>query len=69
MTAWREIRHQVIDRIREVGSSSKRQQKSKSKNRKGITPQQTVAIIASIVIILTALGGLGLIFNVFAQPR
>lgn len=85
MTAWKEIRHQVLDRIRNGVRSIGRQQqllhrvtvdnKSKSKKerskrrKKEITPQEMVAIIASIMIIIMAYGGLGLVFNVFAQPR
>ena len=69
MTAWKEIRHQVRDRIRKTGSSSnKLQSKSKSKSTKGITPQQ-IALIASIIIIIIAIGGLGLVYNVFAQNQ
>jgi hypothetical protein len=79
MTAWKEIRHQVLDRIKNGISSIGRQQRStthgKSKNKsrgsnrrkKEISPQEMVAIIASIVIIIMALGGLGLVYNVFAQ--
>ena len=70
MTAWKEIRHQVLDRIKKTGSSSnKLQRKSKSKSKKGITPQQSIALIASIVIIIIAIGGLGIVYNVFAQNQ
>ena len=70
MTAWKEIRHQVLDRIKKTGSSSnKLQRKSKSKSKKGITPQQSIALIASIVIIIIAIGGLGIAYNVFAQNQ
>ena len=59
MTAWKEIRHQVLDRIKKTGSSSnKLQHKSKSKSKKWITPQQSIALIASIIIIIIAIGGL-----------
>ena len=69
MTAWKEIRHQVRDRIIKTGSSSnKLQSKSKSKSKKEITPQQ-IALIASIIIIIIAIGGLGLVYNVFAQNQ
>ena len=79
MTAWKEIRHQVLDRIKNGISSIGRQRRSttsgKSKNnskgnnrgKKEISPQEMVAIIGSVVIIITALGGLGLVYNVFAQ--
>ena len=67
MTAWKEIRHQVRDRIRKTGSSSNKLQ-SKSKSKKEITPQQ-IALIASIIIIIIAIGGLGLVYNVFAQNQ
>ena len=59
MTAWKEIRHQVLDRIKKVGiSSNKLQRKSKSKSKKGKTPQQSIALIASIIIIIISIGGL-----------
>ena len=67
MTAWKEIRHEVLDRIRKTGSSSNKLQ-SKSKSKKEITPQQ-IALIASIIIIIIAIGGLGLVYNVFAQNQ
>jgi hypothetical protein len=57
ITAWREIRHQVLDRIKKTGSSSNKLQR-KSKSEKGITPQQSIALIASIIIIIIAIGGL-----------
>ncbi len=70
MTAWKEIKHQVLDRIKKTGSSSnKLQLKSKSKRKKGITPQQSIALIASIIIIIIAIGGLGIVYNVFAQNQ
>ena len=61
MTAWKEIRHEVLDRIKKTGSSSNKLQhksKSKSKSKKGITPQQSIALIASIIIIIISIGGL-----------
>ena len=59
ITAWKEIRHQVLDSIKKTGSSSnKLQRKSKSKSKKGITPQQSIALIASIIIIIISIGGL-----------
>lgn len=76
MTNWKEIRHQVQYRIRNVVRSrgkSKPQQESevkgmsKRKNKKEITPQEAVALTASIIIIIMALGGIGLVYNVFAQ--
>jgi hypothetical protein len=67
MTAWKEIRHQVLDLIKKTGSSSnKLQSKSKSKSKKVITPQQSIALIASIIVIIITIGGLGLVYNVFA---
>ncbi len=39
---------------------------SKNKSNKVLTPQQSVALIASIIIIIIAFGGLGLVYNVFA---
>jgi polyferredoxin len=39
--------------------------KSKKRNKK-VTPEQGLAIIGSVIIILMALGGLSLVFNVFA---
>lgn len=68
MTAKKEIRHQVLDSIRKMGISKKWWPKRENKNRKEITPQQMVAIIASIVIILIALGGLSLVYKVFGEP-
>jgi hypothetical protein len=69
MTAWREIRHQVLDRIKKTGSSNnKLQRKSKSKSKK-VSPQQSIALIASIIIIIIAIGGLSLVYNVFAQNQ
>ncbi len=47
----------------DVGSN-KLQRKNKSN--KVLTPQQSVALIASIIIIIIAFGGLGLVYNVFA---
>ncbi len=45
----------------------KSRSKSKKRNKK-VTPEQGLAIIGSVIIILMALGGLSLVFNVFAQP-
>lgn len=70
MTNWKEIRHKVQYR---VGGKSRSQEKSevkgkdKHKNKKEITPQESVALTASIIIILMALGGIGLVYNVLAQ--
>ena len=47
----------------DVGSN-KLQRKNKSN--KVLTPQQSVALIASIIIIIIGFGGLGLVYNVFA---
>ncbi|MPZ06427.1 MAG: hypothetical protein GEU26_08425 [Nitrososphaeraceae archaeon] len=41
--------------------------KIEGKNKKELSSLQMFAVIASIIIILIALGGLGLVFNVFAQ--
>ena len=41
--------------------------KIKGKNKKELSSLQMLVVIASIIIILIALGGLGLVFNVFAQ--
>jgi hypothetical protein len=70
MTVWETIRHKLLDLTRKVRINRKRQfrRKSKSQRPSEITPQQSVALIASIVIILMALGGLGLVYNVFAHP-
>lgn len=76
MTKWNKIRDRVQVRIRNVVRSrgnSKPQQKSevrgqsKRKNKKVITPQEAVALTASIIIIIMALGGIGPVYNVFAQ--
>ncbi|MGH9974663.1 MAG: PsbP-related protein [Nitrososphaeraceae archaeon] len=68
MTAWKENRHQVLDRIKKTGGSSNKLQ-HKSKSKKGITPPQSIALIASIIIIIIAIGGLGIVYNVFAQNQ
>jgi hypothetical protein len=49
-----------------TGSSckSRRKGRGKSKSKKEITPQEAVALIASIIIIILAFGGL--VYNVFA---
>ncbi len=60
MTVWREIRHQVLDRIKKTGSNNnKLQRKSKSKSKK-VSPQ-SIALIASIIVIIMAIGGLSLV--------
>lgn len=48
----------------DVGSSKLQ---CKNKSNKVLTPQQSVALIASIIIIIIAFGGLGLVYNVFAR--
>lgn len=53
-------KHQALIRVR-------RQPKSRSEN--VIAPQQTIVIAGSIVGILMVLGGLGLVYNVFAQSQ
>jgi hypothetical protein len=58
MTAWREIRHKVLDRIKKTGSSNNKLQ-SKSKSKK-VSPQ-SIALIASIIVIIIAIGGLSLV--------
>jgi len=68
MTAWREIRLKVLDRIKKTSSSNiKLQRKSKSKSKK-VSPQ-SIALIASIIVIIIAIGGLSLVYNVFAQNQ
>jgi hypothetical protein len=72
MNDWKEIRHRALDRIRKVGNSGskfQRKSKDKSKSKKEITPQQAVALIGSIIIILIAFGGIGLVYIVFAQNQ
>jgi hypothetical protein len=62
--------HQVQDRIMNLVSSSSSKSKGEDKSKrkkKEITPVEAVALIASIVIITMALGGIGLVYNVFAQ--
>ena len=76
MTNWKGIRHQVLDRIRNI-AEEERARVSRSKRVKlkvkvsarirEITPQEAVVLTASIIIIIMALGGIGLIYNVFAQ--
>ncbi len=68
MTAWREIRLKVLDRIKKTSSSNiKLQRKSKGKSKK-VSPQ-SIALIASIIVIIIAIGGLSLVYNVFAQNQ
>jgi hypothetical protein len=76
VTNWKGIRHQIQDRRRNIVRSSgniksqhksKGKGKSKRKNKKEITPQEAVALIGSIIVIIMALGGIGLIYNVFAR--
>jgi hypothetical protein len=77
MTDWKAIREQVLNRIRKgigrrqeqkrLSTVEKNRKKSKSKNRKVLNPQEIISIVSSIIIILIALGGIGLIFDVFAQ--
>ena len=62
MTAWREIRHQILNRIKKIGSSNTLQRKSKSSSKK-VSPQ-SIALIASIIVIIIAIGGLSLVYNV-----
>ena len=63
MTAWREIRLQVLDRIKKIDSSNNTlQRKSKSSSKK-VSPQ-SIALIASIIVIIIAIGGLSLVYNV-----
>jgi hypothetical protein len=38
----------------------------KYKRKKEVTPQQALVILGSVIIILMALGGLGLVFNLFS---
>lgn len=62
--------HQVQDRIMNLVSSSSSKSKGEDKSKrkkKEITPIEAFALIASIVIIIMALGGIGLVYNVFAQ--
>jgi len=56
---WRRLRRQ-----KEVTAGNN---KIKGKNKKELSSLQMLVVIASIIIILIALGGLGLVFNVFAQ--
>jgi hypothetical protein len=70
MTNRKEIMHQVQDRIMNLVSSSSSKSKGEDKSKckkKEITPVEAIALIASIVIIIMALGGIGLVYNVFAQ--
>jgi hypothetical protein len=52
-------------RTRKV-TSFKRKNKSKSRRKKEVTPQQALAILGSVIIILMALGGLSLVFNLYS---
>jgi hypothetical protein len=54
----------VVTSVKRKGRIKSRS-KSKKRNKK-VTPEQGLAIIGSVIIILMALGGLSLVFNVFA---
>jgi polyferredoxin len=56
----------VVTSVKRKGRIKSRS-KSKKRNKK-VTPEQGLAIIGSVIIILMALGGLSLVFKVFAQP-
>lgn len=74
---WKGIKHWVLNRIKQgiIGNSiwwrRQRQKEVTAGNNKikgkELSSLQLFVVIASIIIILIALGGLGLVFNVFAQ--
>lgn len=63
MTAWREIRHQVLDRLKKIASSNNTLQRRSKSSSKKVSPQ-SIALIASIIVIIIAIGGLSLVYNV-----
>jgi hypothetical protein len=79
MTAWKEVTQKVSDRVRYgitkllvVRQLRLRQRllkksasQSKGKGKKQISPQEAVALIASIIIIIIAFGGMGLVYSMF----
>lgn len=46
-------------------TSLKRKDKIKYKKKKEVTPPEALEILGSVIIILMALGGLGLVLNIF----
>jgi hypothetical protein len=77
MAAWRDTTQKISDRIKNgitkllivrqlrLRQRLVRKSASESKSKKKISPQEAVALIASIVIIIIAFGGMGLVYNVF----
>jgi hypothetical protein len=77
MAAWRDTTQKISDRIKNgitkllivrqlrLRQRLVRKSASESKGKKKISPQEAVALIASIVIIIIAFGGMGLVYNVF----
>jgi hypothetical protein len=81
MTAWKEVTQKVSARIKsritkplivrqlrlqqQVPRKSASESKGKGKSKKQVSLQEAVALIASIVIIIIAVGGMGLVYSVF----
>jgi hypothetical protein len=77
MAAWRDTTQKISERIKNgitkllivrqlrLRQRLVRKSASESKSKKKISPQEAVALIASIVIIIIAFGGMGLVYNVF----
>jgi hypothetical protein len=65
MTDWK-VQNRTRNAVSRSSGRSKGKGKSKRKE-KEITPVETIALIASIIIIIMALGGIGLVYDVFAQ--
>ena len=78
ISLWKEVTQKVSDRIKSgitklllVRQLRLRQRlqrksaKSKGMSKKKISPQEAIALIASIVIIIMAFGGMGLVYSVF----
>lgn len=77
MAAWRNTTQKISDRIKNgitkllivrqlrLRQRLVRKSASESKSKKKISPQEAVALIASIVIIIIAFGGMGRVYNVF----
>jgi len=81
MTAWKEVTQKVSERIKNgitkllvvrqlrlrqrLLRKSASESMGKSRSKKTISPQEAVALIASIIIIILAFGGMGLVYSVF----
>ena len=67
MDIWEKIKHRILVRPRVFRRSGRRLRAEKDQDRREITPQQMLAIVSSIIVILMAIGGFWLVYDVFAQ--